>query len=76
HFLFFKSTTSYDSVASLQEDIYQETEQIHKKKQLLKMNPFANVIGFDVSLADAIKKLKAAILYPPNGLKILLTAQS
>ena len=36
------------------------------------MNPFANVIGFDGSLADAIKKLKAAILYPPNGLNILL----
>ena len=40
------------------------------------MNPFANVIGFDGSLADAIKKLKAAILYPPNGLNILLTGES
>ena len=75
-FPFFKSSTCYDSLASLQEDIYQQTEQIHKKKQLLKMNPFANVIGFDGSLADAIKKLKAAILYPPNGLNILLTGES
>ncbi|MGC3379730.1 hypothetical protein ACPTF5_15855, partial [Enterococcus faecalis] len=33
-FPFFKSSTCYDSHASLQEDIYQQTEQIHKKKQL------------------------------------------
>jgi sigma-54 dependent dga operon transcriptional activator len=39
-------------------------------------DPFMNLIGHDKSLKDSIAKTKAAVLYPPNGLNIMLTGQS
>lgn len=39
-------------------------------------DPFTKLIGYDKSLAEAIAKAKAAVLYPPNGLHIMLTGQS
>lgn len=39
-------------------------------------DPFLKLIGHDKSLKDAIAKTKAAVLYPPNGLNIILTGHS
>lgn len=39
------------------------------------MNLFVNVIGFDGSLVDVIKKLKVVILYLFNGLNILFIGE-
>ena len=37
---------------------------------------FQSLIGYDDSLADAVKKAKAAVLYPPLGLATLLTGET
>lgn len=41
-----------------------------------KLEDFSEIIGFKGSLKDSIEKLKAAVLYPPNGLNILLGGES
>ncbi|MBU2702733.1 sigma-54 dependent dga operon transcriptional activator [Sporomusaceae bacterium BoRhaA] len=39
-------------------------------------DPFKKLIGYDQSLKDAINKAKSALLYPPNGLHVLLSGDS
>ncbi|MGX7151178.1 sigma 54-interacting transcriptional regulator [Enterococcus ureasiticus] len=41
-----------------------------------KPEEFSEIIGYTGSLKDSIEKLKAAVLYPPNGLNILLGGES
>lgn len=38
--------------------------------------PFSELIGYDGSLANAVRQAKAALLYPPNGLHTLLSGPS
>lgn len=38
--------------------------------------PFSELVGYNGSLANAVKQAKAALLYPPNGLHTLLTGPS
>ncbi|BCL75921.1 transcriptional regulator [Jeongeupia sp. HS-3] len=38
--------------------------------------PFQALIGYDQSLKQAVEKGKAAVLYPPNGLNVMLTGPS
>lgn len=61
----------YDSVLLLQQQIEQE-KNFTKDAQ----NSFSELIGSSGSLKEIIRKLKAAILYPPNGLNIMLTGES
>ncbi|MFP7487588.1 sigma 54-interacting transcriptional regulator [Priestia filamentosa] len=44
----------------------------HKKKQTISTNPFELMIGAKGSLKKSISQAKAAVLYPPNGLHMLL----
>ena len=46
------------------------------KKEELSPNPFKKLIGYDQSLRDVINKAKSAVLYPPNGLHVLLSGES
>lgn len=39
-------------------------------------DPFSKLIGYDKSLRDSIARAKAAVLYPPNGLNMMLIGQS
>lgn len=66
----------YSSMKELREEISQSMERQKIVKQERANNPFSKVIGFDGSLSDIIKKLKAAVLYPPKGLNIMLTGES
>lgn len=66
----------YASLDELKTEILAEVEKKEQQKQEFRNNPFSKVIGYDGSLADSIKKLKAAVLYPPKGLNIMLTGES
>jgi transcriptional regulatory protein LevR/transcriptional regulator with AAA-type ATPase domain len=44
----------------------------HQKNQTITANPFERMIGANGSLKKAISQAKAAVLYPPNGLHMLL----
>ncbi|UOE62923.1 sigma 54-interacting transcriptional regulator [Priestia filamentosa] len=44
----------------------------HQKKQTISINPFELMIGAKGSLKKSISQAKAAVLYPPNGLHMLL----
>lgn len=45
-------------------------------KNIQMEDPFAMLIGYDKSLSEAVEKAKAAVLYPPNGLNIMLSGNS
>lgn len=66
----------YASMEELRAEIFQSLERQKIVKQERANNPFSKVIGYDGSLSDIIKKLKAAVLYPPKGLNIMLTGES
>lgn len=61
----------YNSVLLLKQQIEQEKIFIKDAQ-----NSFSELIGSSGSLKEVIRKLKAAILYPPNGLNIMLTGES
>lgn len=44
----------------------------NQKDQTITANPFERMIGANCSLKKAISQAKAAVLYPPNGLHMLL----
>lgn len=75
-FSFSPRKDEYASLTELEGEIHQEMEKKEQLKQEFRSNPFSKVIGYDGSLADSIKKLKAAVLYPPKGLNIMLTGES
>ena len=75
-FFFSPSKDEYASIDHLEAEIRQEVETKERVKHELRNNPFSKVIGYDGSLADNIKKMKAAVLYPPKGLNIMLTGES
>ncbi|MDT2597517.1 sigma 54-interacting transcriptional regulator [Enterococcus dongliensis] len=75
-FFFSLRKDEYDSLEELETEIRQEIEKKENLKQEFQNNPFLKVIGYDGSLADSIKKLKAAVLYPPKGLNVMLTGES
>lgn len=49
---------------------------IAEEKEAVDSDPFKALIGFDQSLKQAVDKGKAAVLYPPNGLNVMLTGPS
>ncbi|MDF7639801.1 sigma 54-interacting transcriptional regulator [Lactobacillus sp. ESL0791] len=61
------NTTDYSSLSSF---LGQKPENSKSN------NDFNELIGYDGSLKDAIKKAKSAILYPPNGLTTLITGET
>ncbi|KUO77593.1 MAG: hypothetical protein APF77_03240 [Clostridia bacterium BRH_c25] len=60
----------------LNESIYQSIDALlalkNKSKDVFIANPFSHMIGYNDSLKNQIKKLEAAVIYPPDGLHILL----
>ncbi len=66
----------YTSLVELKVELAQVMEKRERLTRERHANPFSKVIGYDGSLADIIKKLKAAVLYPPKGLNIMLTGES
>jgi len=60
----------------LNENTYQSINYIldmkNKGKEAFSTNPFDHMIGYNDSLKNQIKKLEAAVIYPPDGLHILL----
>lgn len=75
-FLFSPPKDEYASLGELEMELREAMEKKEQQKQEFRNNPFSKVIGYDGSLADSIKKLKAAVLYPPKGLNIMLTGES
>jgi transcriptional regulatory protein LevR/transcriptional regulator with AAA-type ATPase domain len=67
-----------DSIFQLKWDIREmEVEHLkhpfnHQINQTIPTNPFERMIGAMGSLKKAISQAKAAVLYPPNGLHVLL----
>lgn len=51
-------------------------KQLSLKKAERFPDPFKKLIGYDKSLKDAINKAKSAVLYPPNGLHVLLSGET
>lgn len=47
-------------------------EKLNRLEMKLSNDPFSKLIGADQSLRKAIKQAKAAIMYPPHGLDMLL----
>ncbi|MEO1768552.1 sigma 54-interacting transcriptional regulator [Candidatus Enterococcus ferrettii] len=66
----------YLTMNELREEIREGIDRQNLMKLERANNPFSKVIGYDGSLSDIIKKLKAAVLYPPKGLNIMLTGES
>ncbi|GCF93164.1 transcription antiterminator BglG [Enterococcus florum] len=75
-FLHAPQVDEYKSLETLQQELAQAAERQQRHLRDSKLNPFSKVIGHDGSLKDCIKKLKAAVLYPPKGLNIMLTGES
>lgn len=51
-------------------------KQSSLRKEEAFQDPFKKLIGYDKSLKDVINKAKSAVLYPPNGLHVLLSGES
>lgn len=66
---------SFCEVKDISEIFYNYGFRSDDAKQIDK-DPFMKLIGHDKSLKDAIGKTKATVLYPPNGLNIILTGHS
>lgn len=62
-----EALTMFLNAQKLDESFYEENR---------KLEEFSEIIGYKGSLKDSIEKLKAAVLYPPNGLNILLGGES
>lgn len=48
---------------------------VHLLQEKDTYNPFHEIVGYNGSMKDAIAKLKAAVVYPPFGLNIMLTGE-
>jgi transcriptional regulator with AAA-type ATPase domain/transcriptional regulatory protein LevR len=67
------STEEYDSLDDLQSSILGKKEI--EEEKIKREGPF-NLIGYNGSLKGAIEKAKAAIIYPPKGLNVLITGST
>ena len=59
---------NFDSLGEFYKIFLKESSKIE--------NSFTDLVGFNSSLKDAIKKAEAAILYPPKGLTTLITGET
>lgn len=58
---------------SIDRSVYDSVEELLSAASDTESRDFERVIGYDLSLASTIEKLKAAIRYPPSGLPVLMT---
>lgn len=58
---------------SIDRSAYDSVEELLSAVSDTESRDFERVIGYDLSLASTIEKLKAAIRYPPSGLPVLMT---
>jgi sigma-54 dependent dga operon transcriptional activator len=68
---FFKEQLTFKTLAEFK----QVMEEQHLADSVMEED-FSEIIGYKGSLKDQIEKLKAAVLYPPYGLNILLGGES
>lgn len=68
---FFNEKLTFKSLAAFKQFITEQTIDESDKPE-----EFSEIIGYQGSLKDQIEKLKAAVLYPPNGLNVLLGGES
>ncbi|WP_291292561.1 sigma-54-dependent transcriptional regulator [Enterococcus sp.] len=68
---FFKEQLTFKTLAEFE----QVMEEQHLADSVMEED-FSEIIGYKGSLKDQIEKLKAAVLYPPYGLNILLGGES
>jgi sigma-54 dependent dga operon transcriptional activator len=68
---FFNEKLTFKSLAAFKQFITEQTIDEPDKPE-----EFSEIIGYQGSLKDQIEKLKAAVLYPPNGLNVLLGGES
>ncbi|AOY00043.1 sigma 54-interacting transcriptional regulator [Jeongeupia sp. USM3] len=57
-------------------EVRELAELLGERDEALEADPFTALIGYDQSLKQAVEKGKAAVLYPPNGLNVMLTGPS
>jgi sigma-54 dependent dga operon transcriptional activator len=69
--VFFNEKLTFKSLAAFKQFITEQTIDESDKPE-----EFSEIIGYQGSLKDQIEKLKAAVLYPPNGLNVLLGGES
>lgn len=56
-------------------NLKREPQLVESKDGEIQIDVFEKIIGYNRSLKEAIAKLKAAVLYPPFGLNLMLTGE-
>jgi sigma-54 dependent dga operon transcriptional activator len=67
----YKALTGYFGIPEIKA-VPPIVKTVHNEK---KIDVFQDIIGYKDSLKEAIAKLKAAVLYPPFGLNVMLTGE-
>ncbi len=52
---------------------WSSVDELLKGQRRVELRDFERAVGFDLSLASVIEKLKAAVKYPPQGLPVLIS---
>lgn len=66
-----------DAIGPTKKSIYESVDELNNECKLLKQEiVFNSVIGHESSLKEAIEQIKTAVLYPNDGLTIMLTGES
>lgn len=72
----FKDQLSFKTLEALKKFLKEQVSADSLHEETNRPEEFSEIIGYTGSLKDSIDKLKAAVLYPPNGLNILLGGES
>lgn len=64
------------NVWASKEELIDFLNTIIRKNNQIKEDVFSRLIGFEGSLKPCIKKAKSAVVYPPNGLHLMLSGES
>lgn len=66
-----------DAIGPTKKSIYESVDELSNECKLLKQEiVFNSIIGHESSLKEAIEQIKTAVLYPNDGLTIMLTGES
>lgn len=65
-----------EGILSKNDNVYELFEDEQEVMDKSKEDPFQELIGSEGSLKTAIEQAKSAVLYPPNGLPMLITGES
>ena len=65
-----------EGILSKNDNVYETFEDEQEVIDKSQEDPFQELIGNEGSLKTAIEQAKSAVLYPPNGLPMLITGES